>query len=128
MKVSAEKLKTWKEMSVRLKKLKEDEMTLRKEIVKDITGGTTKRVMTKANVDGIKVKAVFEVAPKIDDKESLLDDRDGMSPELQACFPLDVKLSISKYKALSDEDKDIANAYIVEYINVPTLEVTIPVA
>jgi hypothetical protein len=123
VKLDSEKIKRWYNMSEQLKKLKEDEMNLRKEIVKDLLGTPTARTTGKYNSDGMMVKAVYEIETKIDDKDTLMEDYDGLPPEIQACFPLKPDFSKTAYKKLDDEGKKVVDGYLVDSPAAPTLEV-----
>lgn len=117
--INEKDIQLWDELSKLLKKTKADEMALRKKICKTFTYHDRKADKIIGN---FHCKAKETINTKIDDQYDVLEDRDGMPPELQDCFKLKVEFSKSAYNKLSDEMKKEADAYLTEYPGAPTLE------
>ena len=118
--ITVKDIEEWQKLDKLLKKTKIDEMALRKKISKSM-----KHTNGKADKKFGELRVVSKqgITTKVEDKEELLEEWGGLSPELQACFPLDVKFSKTGYNKLDDDDTAIADVYIIESPAAPTLEV-----
>lgn len=123
MSVTKEKVLEWKKVAGLAKELKEREMKLRKEIVGALVGNVSKRTIKKAEVGDIKMKATFETSTDIADKDELMEDREGMPPELQECFPLKPSFSKTAYKKLSEDQQEEVDVYLITKPAAPKLEI-----
>jgi len=122
MAITKAQLVEWESAKDNLDHYKELEMKLRKRIVSSLTG-TDAKAIAKTTIGNIDVVATSKVTTSIEDKDELLDDRDGMSPEVQGCFPMKVSFSAAEYKKLDESDKREVDYYLIEKPAAPTLTI-----
>jgi len=120
--ITIEDIVEWNRLAKLLKKIKADEVALRKKIVNKFAQKDGK---VDKEIGGFSLKGKKGVTTSIEDKEDLLEDRDGMEPQVQDCFPLDVKFSKTAYNKLDDIDKAEVDVYIVEKPSAPTLKLEV---
>jgi hypothetical protein len=116
----ATKLEKWMLLSSSLKRIKDEEMTLRREICEEIFAGEVGEFRKKAEYDGRTVTAISTVNRSVD-KAVLSSIWEDLSEAEQDAINFKPEISVSKYKKL--EGKLLLNEAITVKPGAPTLEV-----
>lgn len=116
-----ESIAKWKEMSLRLKKLKQEESELRRELCDEILAGyemSNGRLTVKDHLEGFEVKATQTLSYTID-VAILSTVYDALNPSEQACIKWEPKLKLAEYKKLPEDS--LLNEAVITRLAMPTL-------
>lgn len=97
------KIEQWIDLDDTLKRVKEQEMELRKEICAEIHQGSTAKGTEIFNAHGYEIKAVNKTNPSLD-KEALDSIKDNLNEAANNCLKYEPSLIAKELKNLPDEN------------------------